>query len=322
MEQLFEALSSKIYEKYKTNISEHYQEFEDLSGYVSTQFSRKDPTPSYAEYQKEVLKQGWEHFQKKILEKGHNTNIMNFVDSYDQFRGEQTSALKGMYQHTGYGQERQDMQSLVIDVSAKQGLTSIDFKLDLEEPLLIDKLSSVYLDNIIMINGTPMNNSLKATGANNQHSAFYFVLNINEFNIKTKSNVYNKNSHTGTTAPYSSKINGGFYIPNEIKKHDSAQDTLSVTNLKGKKFNYVSQINPQKLHSISGSISAYGIQRHGAVENTDFKGIENTSNDSDVKEPHPVPVFGTGDIAHPVTDTSGRFTAEFLFIAYEKMSWK
>jgi hypothetical protein len=322
MDDLFEGFSNKFSQTYKQDVRGKRPEFNDVAEFVNAQFSRKDPSPSYDEFEREVLKQAWDHFDKKYNKHVDNAKALDFVESYDQFRGEQSKALKGLYQNTGYGQERQEMQNLVIDVSAKQGISSIDFKLDLEEPLIIDKLSSIYLDNIIMINGTPMNNSLKDTGTNNQHSAFYFVLNINEFNIKTKSNVYNKNSHTGTTAPYSSKINGGFYIPNEIKKHDSAQDTLSVTNLKGKKFNFVSQINPCKLHSISGSISAYGIQRHGAVENTDFKGIENTSNDSDVKEPHPVPVFGTGDIANPVTDTSGRFTAEFLFIAYEKMSWK
>ena len=268
MEQLFEALSSKIYEKYKTNISEHYQEFEDLSGYVATQFSRKDPAPSYSDYQKEVLKQGWQHFQKKILEKGHNTNIMNFVDSYDQFRGGQTGALKGMYQHTGYGQERQEMQSLVIDslystpsCPGTNGSTTT-FSINLVEPLIIDKLSNIYLD------------SISTLGINSNTSAkdMCILLNIDQFNINTKG--------TGITTAGSTtnNLNDKILIPN------SASAASGTITHKGNKFNYVAQINPQKITQISGSI---------------------TGADQDV-------IFGG----------SGRFIMEFLIIASEKISWK
>ena len=255
MEQLFEILSSKFYEKYKTNISEHFQEFDDLSGYVATRFSRKDPTPSYSEYQKEVLKQGWEHFQKKILEKGHNTNIMNFVDSYDQFRGGQTSALKGMYQHTGYGQERQEMQSLVIDVDINTG-TSISVTLN--EPFIIDKMCNVYLDGFTTFH----------CNTSDSENEMAFVLSIDQFNIRTTSN----------TAAY----NGTITIPNE---QSTASEPQIVRVHKGKKFNYICQINPQKLTQITGKITA----------------IDGTTT---------------------MFTSAGRIIIEFLFIAAEKMPWK
>ena len=283
MEQLFEILSSKFYEKYQTNISEHFQEFDDLSGYVATQFSRKDPSPSYSEYQKEVLKQGWEHFQKKILEKGHNTNIMNFVDSYDQFRGGQTSALKGMYQNTGYGQERQEMQCLVIDSDDSTPVfnsanASTTFSVDLAEPLIIDKLSNVYLDHIITLginnNGTSSTNGI--------HMAM--LLKIDQFNINTKGSGKTTDDTPSSITNYK---NNAIIIPN-------SQSTGTIANIttthKGNKFNYVAQINPQKITKISGSITGVGT---GTTV--------------------PVKIFAAA------TD---RFIIEFLIVAGEKMSWK
>ena len=282
MEQLFEALSSKIYEKYKTNISEQYQEFEDLSGYVATQFSRKDPSPSYSEYQKEVLKQGWEHFQKKILEKGHNTNIMNFVDSYDQFRGGQTSSLKGMYQNTGYGQERQEMQCLVIDSDDSTPVfnsanASTTFSVDLAEPLIIDKLSNIYLDHIITL-GISHN----ITGP-----TMAILLKIDQFNINTKGSGKTSSSGTPSITSTTNHKNNAIIIPN-------SQSTGTIANIttthKGNKFNYVAQINPQKITKISGSITGVGT---GTTV--------------------PVKIFAAA------TD---RFIIEFLIVAAEKMPWK
>ena len=284
MEQLFEALSSKIYEKYKTNISEQYQEFEDLSGYVATQFSRKDPAPSYSEYQKEVLKQGWEHFQKKILEKGHNTNIMNFVDSYDQFRGGQTSALKGMYQNTGYGRERQEMQSLVLDsdddgVFSAAAHTSTTFSFDLAEPLIIDKLSNVFLDNFIVYNA--IKNTEDTTGT---YSAL--LLNIDQFNIQTKGSGLTSGTPSSTTI----YKNGKILIPNEAT--DDSSGTAQQKIFKGKKFNYVAQINPKKITKITGSITNIGLNGGAHSSESILKTVDS------------------------------RFIVEFLIVAAEKMPWK
>ena len=279
MDKLFQALSGKIFEKYQTNISEYFQEFDDLSGYVATQFSRKDPVPSYADYQKEVLKQGWDHFEKKIQDKGQNTNIMGFVDSYDQYRGDQTNALKGMYQHTGYGRERQEMMSLVID-SDNQGHVGVaalaagttTFSIDLSEPLVIDKLSNVYLDNITTY-GLALKDS--ATASN-----MCILLKIDQFNITTKGT----GRTSGTPSTTTNHLNDKIVIPNS-----SSDGGNIVTTHKGNKFNYIAQINPQKITKISGSITGLGA-------NSEAPGT--------------------------IFTTNARFIIEFLIVAADKMSWK
>jgi len=284
MDKLFQALSGKIFEKYQTDISEHFQEFDDLSGYVATQFSRKDPVPSYADYQKEVLKQGWDHFEKKIQDKGQNTNIMGFVDSYDQYRGDQTNALKGMYQHTGYGRERQEMMSLVID-SDNQGHVGVaalaagttTFSIDLSEPLVIDKLSNVYLDNITTY-GLALKDS--ATASN-----MCILLKIDQFNINTKGT----GRTSGTPSATTNHLNDRIVIPN------SSIDIAKVYTHKGNKFNYVAQINPQKITKISGSITGVG-EGSNSVDTTTAPGT--------------------------IFTTNARFIIEFLIVAVDKMSWK
>ena len=231
MDKLFQALSGKIFEKYQTDISEHFQEFDDLSGYVATQFSRKDPVPSYADYQKEVLKQGWDHFEKKIQDKGQNTNIMNFVDTYDQYRGDQTNALKGMYQHTGYGFERQEMKSLTVYVD-KDMTSDFTFSANLVEPLIIDKLCNIYLDNVILFNGQEKDS----------HS--FFILDIDQFKID--------NTFAFEGADNTMNANNKIIIPNDIVGGKTGESNV----LKSKKFNYIGQINPTKLTNISGSITS------------------------------------------------------------------
>jgi len=262
MDKLFQALSGKIFEKYQTNISEYFQEFDDLSGYVATQFSRKDPTPSYADYQKEVLKQGWDHFEKKIQDKGQNTNIMGFVDSYDQYRGDQTNALKGMYQNTGYGFERQEMKSLTVYVD-KDMTSDFTFSANLVEPLTIDKLCNIYLDNVILYNGI-----VKTANT-------FFMIGIDQFKID---NTFAFQGGINTL-----NANNKVIIPNDITTADS------TSILKGKKFNFIGQINPTKLTTISGSITS-------VVKNASAAGTAFTAD--------------------------GTLTMEFLFIAAEKMSWK
>ena len=257
MNELFDILSKKFYEKYQTDITEKFEEFKDLSDYVAIQFSRKVPQPSYEEYQREVLKQGLQHFQKKILEKQDNKNILDFVDSYDTFRNRQTRALKGMYQHSGYTFERQEMQTLILDIDINTGTT---FSVDLNEPFIIDKLSNIYLDGFT---------TFKCNTSDSENE-MAFVLTIDQFNIKSSSNKI--------------EYNGSLIIPNE---QTTASDPSIVRVHKGKKFNYICQINPQKLKRITGKITA----------------IDGSTS-----------MFpGTPD---------GRVILEFLIVAAEKMPWK
>jgi len=240
MDTLYKALTKKFSETHQVNIGEHYQDFKDLADYVNVQFSRKDPSPSYDEFQKEVLKQSWEYFEKKFVSKIDSTRALDFVDSYDTHRQSQTHALKGLYQNTGYGQERQEMQSLVIDsyhsspVFPGTGGNTITFSINLVEPLVIDKLSNVYLDNI----------STLGINSNTIVKDMCMLLKIDQFNINTKG--------TGSTTNH---LNDKILIPNSRSSSSSV-----MTTHKGNKFNYVAQINPQKITKISGSITGVEYQ--------------------------------------------------------------
>lgn len=143
-----------------------------------------------------------------------------------QMEKHQENAKLSLYQNTNYSFERNERKTLILDCS-----TSLDsqtnFTATLYEPLIIDKLSDIYLDSFTTFNAL-----------DNKHSGSHhiaFALDINEFNI-------NSNSNT-------SSIFNNIIIPNE------ATDDSSVVFHKSKKMNYMCSINPTKLINISGTIS-------------------------------------------------------------------
>ena len=140
------------------------------------------------------------------------------------------------YMNSGYSNKRNRKRTLILDVSDENGDNHLgfgtEFKVNLFEPLIIDKHSEVYLDNFLSFNSNI--GQTPATSA--------FLLKINEFNMNT--NVASS-SDNGT-------IFNRLIIPNE---HKSVTNNHSAVIHKGKKFNYVCDINPQKIHSISGKIT-------------------------------------------------------------------
>ena len=84
-----------------------------------------------------------------------------------------------MFPNTNYHDRRKDKISLIIDIKDVSGSPPLgngtEFKVDLLEPLIIDRLSDVYLDNLLTFNS-----KLSASS-----SDMAFVVNINEFNIQT-----------------------------------------------------------------------------------------------------------------------------------------
>jgi hypothetical protein len=143
-----------------------------------------------------------------------------------------------MYQNSGYNNTRNRKRTLILDVddiSDKNLGKTGTFKVNLFEPLIIDKHSEVYLDNFTSYNSNLASN-LDLTA---------FCLKINEFNM---------NSNVA-----SSRSNGIIYnslvIPNEHRNPDNFQ--TSVVH-KGKKFNYVCDINPGTINSLSGKITDLG----------------------------------------------------------------
>jgi len=136
------------------------------------------------------------------------------------------------YKNTGPRNTRNRKQILILDVNDGTSLGSGgEFNIPLLEPLIIDKQSEVYLDNFISYNGNITN-----TPGNSA-----FCLKINEFNISS-----NVASSLNSNTIYNSII-----IPNE--GNSATQNHSSIIH-KAKKFNYVCDVNPGKIGSISGKI--------------------------------------------------------------------
>jgi hypothetical protein len=144
-----------------------------------------------------------------------------------------------MYQNSGYINNRNRKRTLILDVDDKETNdthlgTAGTFKIDLYEPLVIDKHSEVYLDNFTSYNCNLASHlDLSA-----------FCLKIDEFNMN--SNVASSRSECRGT------MFNSLVIPNEHRNPDNFQ--TSVVH-KGKKFNYVCDINPGTIHSLSGEIT-------------------------------------------------------------------
>ena len=144
-----------------------------------------------------------------------------------------------MYQNSGYTNKRNRKRTLILDIDDEAtGDTHLGsggtFNIKLYEPLVIDKHSEVYLDNCMTVNSnigqTPVTSA--------------FVLKINEFHMK--SNV------ASTHAASKGVIFNSLIIPNE---HKTVANNHSAIVHKGKKFNYVCDINPQTIHSLSGTLT-------------------------------------------------------------------
>ena len=180
----------------------------------------------------------------------YDSTIDNLIDKQQtENKEDQTKELtKQIYQPTNfnYGRKKRiiciDVSNNLPDISngiingvpwTKKAIDNIggdywsNFRVNLKEEFIIDKVSDIYLESITI------NRPAQATNFSN----LYFVLDIDEFNIKTNTN----NAFMGDK----------FVIPNE--------NTESFGNNKimkyHKKSNYVAQINPTKLSSLTFTIT-------------------------------------------------------------------
>ncbi len=149
------------------------------------------------------------------------------------------NAKLAFYQNISYQLERREKKTVILDVSHPEttpGSTMpTEFNVKLLEPLIVDRLSDVYLDSFIT-NNAKHGQALENIG---------FTLKINEFNIN--SNV--ASNQDKNTNGYDSKKFNSIFIPNAA----SSTDTYTVSH-KAKKFNYVASINPCTISSLSGEI--------------------------------------------------------------------
>ena len=142
-----------------------------------------------------------------------------------------------MFQTSGYKNTRNRKKTLILDVSDEQAGDvylgdGSDFNIKLSEPLIIDKHSEIYLDNFLTFNSN--------IGVTPSQSSY--VLKINEFNI---------NSSVASVTNNMNMMNS-IIIPNE---HKTVGNNHGAMSHKGKKFNYICDVNPQTITSISGRIT-------------------------------------------------------------------
>ena len=222
-----------------------------------------------------------------------------------QRQKQQEAARMMLYQNSGYQFERRDRKTVLIDVrdgyqESTQAEDSNDindyplanateFTLDLFEPLIIDKLSDVYLDSFLTYNSLTCHTTDKMA----------FCLLLNEFNI---------NSNNASTSSKQELYNR-IIIPNE---HINVNDSFSCKIHKGKKLNYVCSVNPGKITKFTGKITDLNGKSMFTTSNT----TNNISSKLYVIEITPaseyVPqgaVFSNGGtnhyvVAHPLTKSS------------------
>ena len=126
------------------------------------------------------------------------------------------------YGNQGYSFERLPRKLITIELNANSSAPTSFEKYVLFEPLIIDKISDIYIDSFITnkINTTSTNDSV-------------FIMDVSEFSIKAISN----------DALYNNKI----IIPNN--GGDGAV-TTTIGHRSGK-FNYVASINPTTLSELN-----------------------------------------------------------------------
>jgi len=150
-----------------------------------------------------------------------------------------------MFQNSGYVNNRNRKRTLILDIEDSAANNTHlgsggEFNIQLYEPMIIDKHSEVYLDNFTTFN------SLVASSP----ATCGFRLHINEFNMN--SNVASTDGETAT-GPGGGYLFNSLIIPNE---HRTPGNNHTSVVHKGKKFNYVCDINPQTISSLSGRITS------------------------------------------------------------------
>ena len=154
------------------------------------------------------------------------------------------NAMMAFYQNPGYQLERRNKKTFILRVDSDG---TINFNKPLQEPLIIDRLSDIYLESFLTwhqkIDGTAVTGeggpwqTINFSEVDINKSAF--VLNINEFNNQG-------NSSEGNTF---NKI----VIPHVIPTSGESGEYRKIH--KSRKLNYICSMNPTTLSRLSGTIT-------------------------------------------------------------------
>ena len=173
------------------------------------------------------------------------------------------------YENSGYKNLRNKKKTLILDITDNTALSAgSEFNVKLFEPLKIDKQSELYLDNFITFNSMLADNSKRSS----------FCLKINEFNINTNCAAGDLSQNT---------LYNSIIIPNENR---NIENFFTSVSHKAKKFNYICDVNPMTITSLSGKI-------------TDLEGDSVFHGDSNVS--NGTKTYALMNITSPWEDSSG-----------------
>ena len=166
-----------------------------------------------------------------------------------QMKQARDNALVGLYQNPGYQFERRNKKTFILKFVAEEDNTVVTnnttINKTLQEPLIIDRLSDIYLESFLTFHDNPQDGSttgpgldLNDDGGGDILDRSAFVLKINEFNNQGNSNegnIFNK-----------------IVIPHEIPNQSEAFRKAH----KSRKLNYICSMNPTTLSNLTGTITA------------------------------------------------------------------
>ena len=156
-----------------------------------------------------------------------------------QMQQAKDNAMMAFYQNPGYQLERREKKTFILKVDSDG---TIHFNEPLHEPLIIDRLSDIYLESFLTWHfNTNADQGLKLNDNSNLSDRSAFVLKINEFNNQG-------NSSEGNTF---NKI----VIPHVI---EAGKDNYRKIH-KSRKLNYICSMNPTTLSSLSGTITGLDV---------------------------------------------------------------
>ena len=158
-----------------------------------------------------------------------------------QMQQAKDNAMMAFYQNPGYQLERRNKKTFILKVDSDG---TIHFNEPLQEPLIIDRLSDIYLESFLTWHfNTNADQGLKLNDNSNLSDRSAFVLKINEFNNQG-------NSSEGNTF---NKI----VIPHVIPISDQTEKYRKIH--KSRKLNYICSMNPTTLSSLSGTITGLDV---------------------------------------------------------------
>jgi hypothetical protein len=137
--------------------------------------------------------------------------------------------MENVYENTKYKTERTNKQLLTIKVD----VDVIEKTYHLQENLIIDTLSDIYIDSLIT-NGT--------IGVDSDESIY--IMGVEEFNIKSVGG--------GTTKSNAMKYHNKIIIPNTHGAVGTGNKTITH---RANKFNFVSSVNPMNINQLTLSLT-------------------------------------------------------------------